>query len=448
MADGAEANAAGHPSSRRRQWVALAVVAAVVAVTVALVSANDDSSAERNGGGSQDAGAPTGGQSSTTPSDVGARDALAIAVLAEQERALVRDSQAEYFATWDADTRASQQQAETTYANLQALDIRSVDTRYVASDIGGLTQAEQRSIGGTAWTADVDVAWRLAGIDRADARTALTYTFVQRGDEVAVVAIARTAGEREPIWLLGPLEVRRSDRTLVAAVSEREADLVSRALKQAVVDVDAVVPGWNGDLVAFVPADTTQLEAVLAASPGSYDGIAAVTTTIDGSQERSAPVAIVVNPDVFDGLGPIGSHVVITHESTHMATGAAAVTMPLWVAEGFADYVGVGSVEVPIGVSAAAVMRDIRQHGIPAQLPDNAAFSGVSGNLEVAYEEAWLAARLIARDYGERRLVAFYEDVRDHPDELQQALRGNLGVSLRTFTADWRNYLKDLVRAQ
>jgi hypothetical protein len=432
---------------RSRQVLALSVVATVVTATVALSLVNDSGS---EGGGPVRSAPNSSPRASdpTTPLDVGTRDALAIDVLAQQERALARQSEAEYVAGWDADTTSAQRQAEATYTNLRALDVRRVDTRYVASDIGGLTSAEQRRIGGTAWTADVDVAWRLAKIDRTDAHTTLTYTFVQRGGDVAVVAIDPAAGAREPVWLLGPLEIRRSARTLVAAVSDREAERVSQALKQAVLDVDAVLPQWHGDLVAYVPTDTAQLEKVLAATPGSYDGIAAVTATVDGSRARAAPAAIVVNPDVFDRLGPIGSHVVITHESTHLATGAAAVTMPLWVAEGFADYVGVGSVDVPLAVSAGAVLRDIRQQGLPDKLPDNAAFSGAQGNLEVAYEEAWLAARMIARDFGQRRLVAFYGDVLDDPTNLPAALRANLGITTRALTADWRSYLRDLAHAR
>ncbi len=109
---------------------------------------------------------------------------------------------------------------------------------------------------------------------------------------------------------------------------------------------------------------------------------------------------IVVNPWVFDGLGPIGRHVVVSHEATHVATGATTVSMPLWVAEGFADYVGVGSVDVPLRVSARAAVRQIRKSGLPDRLPRDSAFHA-GGGAEATYEEAWLAMRLIARQYGQ-----------------------------------------------
>ena len=153
-----------------------------------------------------------------------------------------------------------------------------------------------------------------------------------------------------------------------------------------------------------------------------------------------------INPTVFDDLGPIGSHVVITHESTHVATAATTVTLPLWVAEGFADYVGVGAVDVPLSVSARAALRDVRRHGVPRHLPGDSQFSGSS--IEVAYEQAWLAMRVIARDYGRRQLVAFYEDVVHRPYAVRSAVRDNLSTSLSGLTQTWRTYLKGLADGQ
>jgi hypothetical protein len=273
----------------------------------------------------------------------------------------------------------------------------------------------------------------------------LTYTFVQRPDgTVTVAGMATTAGEREPIWLLGPLDVRRSDRTLVAATRPALARRLDLALRRAVDDVQRVLPSWRGSLVGYGPGTAEEFDHVIAAaSPHAYDGIAAVTTTVDGSRSADAPVAIVVNPDVFDTLGPIGSHVVISHESTHVATKATTVSMPLWVAEGFADYVGVGSVDVPLSVSARAAVRDVRNFGLPDGLPTNSAFQ-VRNGVEAVYEESWLAIRLIAREYGESRLVAFYEAIVEHPNALGPALRETLGTTRGALTRDWRRELQEI----
>lgn len=376
-----------------------------------------------------------------------ARDALARAVLQQQEQALGAGARRGYLRTWDSTLATAQRKGSAVYANLQALDAAVRSTRYLATDIGGLSLRQQRRLGGTSWTAAVKLSWRLRGFDEQAAVATLTYTFVQRADTAYVVDIEAAAGARRPVWLLGPLVVRRSERTLVAAATRGQAVRVDRLLRQAADDVTSIVAGWRGRLVAYVPAGRYQLESVLAATPGAYHNIAAVATSVDGSRQVGAPAAIVVNPAVFAELRPVGARVVITHESTHVATDAAAVDVPLWVAEGFADYVGVGSVDVPLSVSAGAVVRDIRRNGLPHALPSDGDFGSAHGNLEVYYEQAWLAAKLIAETYGEARLLAFYEHVVAEPKEVGRALRAELGTTRGELTDKWRRYLKAIASA-
>lgn len=418
-----------------RQLVAVAVIAVVVAVSLVLASTGGDSGSPAR---------PSAARSSIVPSsDDGTRSAQAIALLSEQEHAIAHSARAAFVRTWDQ-RGSAQSRAGTVFGNLAALRVESLDARYVGANSAGLDSEELRLLGGNAWTADVDIAWRLLGVDRADAWTTLTYTFAARQDTVYVADMQAASGERTPVWLLGPLDVRRSDRTLVASTDPAQAERLDTALRQAVVDVQRVLPDWRGDLVSYGPSTQEEFDTLIAASPGAYGGIAAVTTTADGSRETRAPVAIVVNPTVFDGLGPIGGHVVISHEATHVATGATIVTMPLWVAEGFADYVGVGSVDVPLNVSAHAAIRDVRAFGLPDRLPADAAFQ--DGNrVEATYEEAWLAMRVIARDYGQAGLVAFYEDVLHRPDEVKAALRTNLETTQEALTRAWRRYLGKIV---
>lgn len=385
--------------------------------------------------------------STAAPADPGAvRAALARAALQRQQDAVHTDSRRAFQATWDAASEPAKRRATSVFANLRALDVTFSDTRYVAADVGSLSAAAQRRLGGRAWTAEVELSWRLRHYDERSARALLTYTFVRRGSTAYVADIAPSRGGRQPIWLLDSLVVRRGGRTLVAASSSRSAARLDRLLHLAVADVRRVLPTWHGDLVSYEPQTRGQFQALLGATPGTYDHIAAVTSTVDGSTSE-APVAIVVNADVFDRLGPVAARVVISHEATHVATGAASKSLPLWVAEGFADYVGVGSVDVPLSVSAGAVRRDIRRHGLPRALPSNAQFSASGSRLEVSYEQAWLAARLIAKRYGEARLLAFYQRVVQAPDAVNAALRTELGTSRAALTRQWRAYLRTVAGA-
>jgi hypothetical protein len=212
---------------------------------------------------------------------------------------------------------------------------------------------------------------------------------------------------------------------------------------RAVIDVRRVLPRWAGKLVVEVPSSESQLNRVLGSKKGQYDAIAAVTTTVDGSLVQRAPTHIFVNPPVFDPLGARGSQIVMSHEATHVATRAATSTMPTWLLEGFADYVALAHVELPVSVTASQILGQVRKDGPPAHLPGRVEFDTENTTLGASYEAAWLACRLIAQKYGEARLIDLYR-ASDRASSTQDAFRSVLGTSEAAFTRAWRNYLAEL----
>ncbi len=379
---------------------------------------------------------PTVPAGDDAPSDASRRDSLVSAVLQRQAVALADRDRAGFLADW-AGGPSAQRQGSRIYLNLVSLGVAGFDPRPVHGTTHG---------GGSAWVADVDVAWQLAGTDTTPIDSTVHYVFTEHGGRPLVSAVAPAPDARLPIWLTHHLSVRRGARTLAAAADAETAGRVGRLLDDAVGAVGDVLPGWHGRLVAYAPGTARQFAALIDARPRDYAGIAAVTTTTDGSHDQSAPLVIVVNPAVFDKLGPVGAHVVVTHEATHVATDAATVAMPLWVAEGFADYVGIGSVDVPVPVAARAALRVVRRQGAPAALPADGAFVVGGSSLEVTYEEAWLATSLIARRYGRSALVAFYREVEAHPDDIDGAFTTVLHTSRSAFTRSWRAHLVELAR--
>jgi len=338
-----------------------------------------------------------------------------------------------YLADW-APNPTSGAIARRTYANLTHLGVPRITPRL------SLASPRQR---GSGWTGRVDLTWRLPGRGATPASSTVRYRFVSSGGQLAIAGISRAAGAREPIWLLPALAVRTGPRTVVAAAgSAPDADRLDLLLRRAVRAVDQVLPHWRGTLVAYLPGSSSQFASLLGATRPRYRAVAAVTTTVDGSADVASPVAIVVNPRVFDGLGPIGAQVVVTHEATHAATGAAAVSMPLWVAEGFADYVAIGAAHLSVAVAARAALAAVRREGAPPTLPGDDAFALGGDGLERTYEEAWLAVSLLARVYGQARVVAFYQAVERHPRDLDDVLARVLSTSVAEFTTSWRSYLQ------
>jgi hypothetical protein len=120
--------------------------------------------------------------------------------------------------------------------------------------------------------------------------------------------------------------------------------------------------------------------------------------------------------------------------------------MPLWVAEGFADYVALRDGAVPLRLAAAQALAAVRRSGPPGSLPGTADFAVGAHGLGRAYEEAWLAFRLLGRRHGNAATVAFYDAVRAGRP-VGAALRTTTGSDVATVTAQWRAELTRLARA-
>jgi hypothetical protein len=270
----------------------------------------------------------------------------------------------------------------------------------------------------------------------ADDGSAARFAGVGRGD----------ADGRIPLWLQEPLTVRRGPDTLVMAADPADLRPLHRLARVAVPGVGATLPGWRGPLVLAAPSTGARLDTALGADATSTAQLAGITSPVDGSVARGATTHVFVNPGVFDDLGPRAAQIVVTHEAAHVATGAAASRLPQWLLEGFADYVALRTAGIPERDSARQLLAQVDRRGVPGSLPRNAEFTGSSDGLGAAYEAAWLACDLLAREYGETRLVAFYR-LADRVGDTARAFRDVLGTTEDDFTRSWRRHLLALASA-
>jgi hypothetical protein len=328
----------------------------------------------------------------------------------------------------------SAEAGDALFTSLRRLPLSTYSLRYV-------DEMSHRS--GT-WRADVEVQWGLRGIDRRPATSEIEVTFTGHGPGGARIAAMTPAEDAHaPVWLLGPLQVERVSGALVLSLQPPLTAGVTAQARQAVTDVRRVLEDWPGGLVVVLPRTTGQLEQMLNARPGSYDRIAAVTASADGGGDPTAPVRVLLNPPVFTGLGPIAGQVVLSHEATHAATGATYRDMPLWLVEGFADYVALAQEPVPLRVAAGQALQQVRRHGPPSALPGADDFATSAHGLGASYEAAWLACRLIAERYGEDALLDLYRRVSRNGD-VGAAFEQALGTDVASFTAQWREHLRRL----
>lgn len=417
--------------------VAVAVLLSVVAgaVLIARVGGGDEDSVSAPPA-QDDAGSAVDAESS--------RAARASTALAALERAVAREDRAAFGRVFD-DAGSASRQASRLFATLSRLPLRSFSLRYISEHLADLSVAERRRIGENAWLAEVDVRWALRGYDRREVQAEVDVIFADDGDRARIVRIGPEDGGRAPEWLLGPVRVsEHGDVLLLASPSQpRLGRDIERQISGLDDDVRRVLQSWRGPLVVVVPGSAAQMERFLGARPGQYNAIAAVTTVAGTDSDRASPVRIVVNPPVFAGLGPKAGRVVLAHEATHVATGATTGSdLPLWLVEGFADYVALVAEPVPVEVAAAQAIDRVRRNGPPDRLPGRREFATSAHGLGASYEAAWLACRLIAERHGERGLVRFYRSAETLG--VAAAFRSVLDTGPRAFTREWRSYLRGL----
>ncbi|GAA2766444.1 hypothetical protein GCM10010103_54850 [Streptomyces paradoxus] len=346
-------------------------------------------------------------------------------------------------AVLDRDERAYERTGTgTDFARLRAVPVAAWSYR-----VTGL-----RRTGDTA-TADAELRYRVAGYDRAPVTALRTLRLSRGADGTWSVDTDRPAKKSaQQLWDQGAVHLVRGRYSLVLGVGQsgralREfADLADRAVPAV---SDAWGTRWSRRVVVLVPRSLEGMAGLLGSPASSYRGIAAVTTGETGARDRAPADRIIVNPDAFALLGGLGEQVVVTHETTHVATRArTTAATPLWLSEGYADWVGYRATGRTPAEAAPELSRAVAAGRVPTTLPDDEdfGFTGDASRLARSYESGWTACRLIAERWGESRLGDFYRAVGEHRERsgaVEDAMRKVLGTTPEAFTEQWREYLRE-----
>ncbi|MGW3309894.1 hypothetical protein ACWDG9_25275 [Streptomyces sp. NPDC001073] len=331
--------------------------------------------------------------------------------------------------------------ARTAYENLSAVPFASWSYRLTALHRTGATA-----------TADAELSYKVRGYDTAPVTVGRALTLGLTADGKWYVDSDKPAKKSgQQLWDQGRVRVVKGAHSLVMGVGQSADSLADyRALADHAVPAVSGAWGtdWSGHVVVLVPGTLDGMAGLLGSPAASYRGIAAVTTGEAGGSGSAPADRIIVNPEAYAMLGAVGKQVVLTHETTHVATRAHTTSAtPLWLSEGYADWIGYrGTGRTP--VQAAPELHSAVQDGdLPTALPTDKdfGFSSDPAKLAQAYEGGWMACRMIEDRWGVARLGAFYRAVGTHkkrPGAVEDALKSVLGVTPGEFTAEWREYLE------
>lgn len=361
------------------------------------------------------------------------------AVLATRARAVLHRDRAAFTGTVDPASDGFRAAQGQVFDNLRELPLSSFGYRVLSTGAFPVASPDEVAV-------HAELDYELRGYDAAPVVSQAYLTMTRRSGHwyVSSQTDGDSSGRHTAVqpWDLGPLHVVTGRDSLVlgqggAGALRGYAGLADRAAPV----VRGAWPGrWADKAIVEVPGTEAGLAALIGAPAGAYQDIAAVTTAeLRGG--GSAPAdRVIVNPQAFAGLSAFGRRVVLTHELTHVATRTATTAAtPLWLSEGFADWVGyTGAGRTPRQI-APELGRDVTGGRAPRTLPANGDFAAGGTDLAQAYEGAWLACRMVAEQWGKDRLVALYRAA-GHESE-DRALHDTLGTSVAAFTARWRAYV-------
>ncbi|MGH3748765.1 MAG: M48 family metalloprotease [Micromonosporaceae bacterium] len=377
-------------------------------------------------------------------------------LLARRAQALMSRDRAGFLATVDPHAVALRARQKAFFDNIASVPLSTWTYELNPNRQAMLPPAVVPVYGQSVWAPSVRLRYGLRDYDSRPTVQQRRYLFNRRGERwyLADDGLSRRrlgqpgSGTVANLWDFGPVTAVASQSVLVLGHPGAE-DLMRSVLAvatEAVPRVAQVWPDWDRRAVVLTPEDADELGQLIE-EPGDLSRMAAFTSVDVPHTGPAAGKRVLVNPDVLSKLSPYGRRIVLTHEITHVAARHVTTTAtPYWLAEGFADYVAYRGAGVSVRVAARELAREVREGKLPDELPTAADFDPGNRRLSAAYQQSWLACKLIAERAGDAALVRLYRRLsaggEDPQRNLEVALREELNLGAADFVALWRDYLE------
>jgi hypothetical protein len=368
----------------------------------------------------------------------------ALRALLDRRAKAVRDHDRKaFFADIDPTDQAFARKQQEEFDNLGKLPL--AEFRYDVSESTGydssIPPAIRTRYHSIVRAPAVTIRYRIDGMDTDPVAAPWVPIFGAAGGHWRLAGLVDDArlptGAGGQAWETGPITVVHSARVVLvlsAGDDARAPDMLRMA--EAGLDHVAAVRrgGWAGKVLITAVQDARLFTTYFADSPDRIDNFAAIAVPYYAdvpqwtTRPRYVATRVVFNPHEFSADPAELAHD-LTHEFTHAALGPVTTdSTPLWLVEGFAEYVAYKSEQVSELFPKRAL------EGYPTgDRPPGSDFYRDGRN----YVLGWLACRMIAQKYGEAKLVALYEASRSG-----SALRQVLGIDEATLDSQYVSYVE------
>lgn len=306
------------------------------------------------------------------------------------------------------------------------------------------------------WAPEIDLVYALRGADPSPTRRPMGYLLVKRANswfirsDTDLLGVGRRTW-RGP-WDFGPCLVITTGRGLVLTHPAREA-MARRVAAEIDSAVNAVSSVWGTDwpqqVVVVLPDSSDEMRAMVGSNfPVESVVAVSVADRVDTDKNSAEGQRVVMSPTSADALSVTALRIVLRHEFTHIAARGSTVDgSPMWLLEGFADYVGYRDSGIPLGQAAPDLNASMLTTGPPSRLPSDEEFRAQGRTLDMAYQQSFSVARFVAERLGEPKLIELYQVLakagRASPEEIDDLLVSVVGLNREQFVAGWQEYLRE-----
>lgn len=370
--------------------------------------------------------------------------------------ALAKNDATAFLGTVDKNNKTLMDSERRLFGNLRKVPF--AESSWSATDVSD-ARTEPTAVDGWPINATVQISFRhrLANVDVRPVAERYLWTIrcVSAADACGITAVSGArdstvfgpSGYPAP-WDVWDLVVERRPHVVVFGPAATAADLRTRADQAetaAVYDIGAwkgpagVAPGFA---VTLTRERATFESLYSSESPGEWAAGFALPLAAADDRTSVGGSRVVIDLDEMDGDAAF-ARVILRHELVHALLdplmSADFRDIPLWAAEGFADWVAQADRSIKGTYEARAVGAQLDDGTFTGRLPTDTDFADSDEDvIDAAYNQAHLAVRYLADTYGADKACAFVTDVyRGTSGDIGAAIRTATGKSLTEFEKDW-----------
>jgi hypothetical protein len=437
-----------------RAWLGAAVAVAILGGLTLVSLPHDAPAPAPQAGPGQPLGAVTPAPKSVTsvdPNRAGAVETL----LRGRADALARRDERAFLSTLDpyADQDFLAKQ-KAMFANLAGVPLDEWSYVLHQEDTIDVSALAKTTGADELWAPAVDLRYALHGADLVPTTRTMGYLFARRGTTWYLRSDTALDDQGRKTWR-GPWDFASCQviSTIQGIVlfhpgSESMAERLSGELDTSIAAVSAFWgTGWSQRVALMLPDTPEEMRALV--GPGfPVESVVAVAVAdrVDVDHHTVAGQRVVLSPLGSRALSVASLRVVLRHEILHVAARAETVDgSPMWLLEGFADYVGYRESGITLPQGAPDLADEVKKAGPPTSLPEDKDFRAEGRDLDLAYQKAWSMARFVAETHGEDKLVAMYRTLAAagpvSASQTDNLLRGVIGIDRAGLIDGWRQYL-------